>query len=272
MIIDFHTHIFPDKIAERSIEFLSAKSGVKNKIDGTAAGLVKSMEDGGVDLSVVLPVATKPQQFDSITRFAAEINEKYDGKLLSLGGIHPLDTDYKQHLKTLKNAGFKGIKLHPDYQDIFIDDINCKRLIYEASALDMIIVVHAGEDIGYGDPVHCPPQKTLDMINEIHPEKLVLAHLGGWEQWDDVLELLCGLDIWLDTAFCFEYIKPEMFDKILKKHGHKRILFATDSPWSGQKDYVERIERLLPDKAVRDAVTCGNAKELLYGTRDQKCQ
>ncbi len=265
MIIDFHTHIFPDKIVAPSIEFLSAKSGVKNNIDGTAAGLAKSMEQSGVDMSVVLPVATKPKQFDSITRFACEVNEKYAGRLLSFGGIHPLDEDCKAHLKALKNAGFKGIKLHPDYQDIFIDDIACKRIIYEASALDMIILVHAGRDIGYGDPVHCPPRKTLDVINEIRPEKLVLAHLGGWEQWDEVYELLCGKNVWLDTAFCLEYIKTEGFYEILKRHGYKRILFATDSPWSPQKGYIERMQRLLPEKAIYDAVMGENAKELLYG-------
>ena len=265
MIIDFHTHIFPEKIAAPSIDFLSAKSGVKNNIDGTAEGLVKSMDESGVDLSVVMPVATKPKQFDSITRFACEINEKHAGKLLSFGGIHPLDEEYKNHLKTIKNAGFKGIKLHPDYQDTFIDDINCKRIIYEASALGLITVVHAGRDIGYGDPVHCPPQKTLSVINEIRPEKLVLAHLGGWEQWDEVYELLCGLDIWFDTAFCLEYIKTESFYEILKKHGCKRILFATDSPWSPQKGYIERMQKLLPEKSVFDTIMGENAKELLYG-------
>ncbi|MBQ9519680.1 MAG: amidohydrolase family protein, partial [Firmicutes bacterium] len=193
------------------------------------------------------------------------VNEKYKGKLLSFGGIHPLDEDYKAHLKTVKNAGLKGIKLHPDYQDAFIDDIHCKRIIYEASALGLIVLVHAGRDIGYGDPVHCPPEKTLEVINEIKPEKLVLAHLGGWEQWDEVYERLCSQNVWFDTAFCLEYIKTESFYGILKKHGYRRILFATDSPWSPQKDYIERMRALLPEKTVFDAVMGENAKELLYG-------
>ncbi len=272
MIIDFHTHIFPEKIAERSISFLSAKSGVKNNIDGTAEGLVKSMADSGVDLSVVLPVATKPQQFDSINRFACEINEKYEGKLLSFGGIHPLDEDYKTHLRQIKNSGLIGIKLHPDYQDAFIDDKGCKRIIYEASSLGLITVLHAGRDIGYGDPVHCPPEKSLAVINEIKPEKLVLAHLGGWEQWDAVAELICGENVWLDTAFCLEYIKTESFYEILEKHGYERILFATDSPWSPQKGYIDKITAMLPEKSIRDAVMGGNAGRLLYGEKGQKGQ
>ncbi len=263
MTIDFHTHIFPDKIAHKTIEFLSAKSGIKNKTDGTVTGLYESMQKSGVKLSVVLPVATKPSQFASINRFACEVNEKFDGKIISFGGLHPESENYKEELRQIKNMGLKGIKLHPDYQEIFIDDIACKRVIYEASALGLIIAVHAGMDIGYPDPVHCPPQKMRAVIDEIHPEKLVLAHMGGWKQWDDVERLLCGQNVWLDTAFSFEYMQKEQFEHIVQKHGFDRILFATDSPWSAQDDYVKRAEALLPDKKVRDAVLGENAKKLL---------
>lgn len=267
MIIDFHTHIFPDKIAEKTIEYLSAKSGIKNNTDGTAEGLYKSMQAGGIDLSVVLPVATKPSQFASINRFACELNEKYDGSLFSFGGIHPYSDDMKNELKLIKSWGLKGIKLHPDYQGVFIDDEKCKSLIYEASALGLIITVHAGRDIGFPEPVHCPPDKMSALIREIKPEKLVLAHLGGWDQWDEVEQLICGSDVWLDMAFCLEYIKKEQLEAILKKHGYKRILFATDSPWSPQDGYLKQMTEFLPDGQVRDAVLGGNARRLLYGDR-----
>ncbi len=265
MIIDFHTHIFPDKIADRTIAFLSAKSGIKNNTDGTADGLVRSMDENGVDLSVVLPVATKPSQFRSITEYACLVNEKYAGRLFSFGGIHPYSENYKQELKTIKSLGLKGIKLHPDYQDFFIDDIRAKRLIYEASALDLIIAVHAGTDIGYGEPVHCPPEKSLEVIKEVRPEKLVLAHMGGWEQWDRVEKLLCGENIWLDTAFCLEFMPPEQFKSLVEKHGHERILFATDSPWSPQGDYIRKMRDLFPDDEIFAAVMGGNAERLFNG-------
>ncbi len=263
MIVDFHTHIFPDKIAPKTIEFLSAKSGIKNNTDGTVSGLYESMQKSGVDMSVVLPVATKPSQFNSINRFACEVNEKYEGKILSFGGLHPYSENYKEELKAIKNMGLIGIKLHPDYQEVFIDDIACKNVIYEASALGLIILVHAGRDIGYPDPVHCPPEKMRSVIDEIKPEKLVLAHMGGWEQWDMVEELLCGENVWLDTAFSLEYIKNEQFERIIEKHGYERILFATDSPWSPQKEYIKKITELLPDEKVRKAILGENARRLI---------
>ena len=264
MIIDFHTHIFPDKIAERSVKYLAEKSGIEHNTDGTVAGLLKSMEEGRIDLSVVLPVATKPEQFSSITKFACFLNETYDN-IHSFGGLHPLSENYKEELNIIKREGLKGVKLHPDYQGMFIDDIRYKRIIYEASALGLIVLLHAGRDIGYPEPVHCPPDRTLRVIEEIRPEKLVLAHLGGWRQWDAVEELLCGKNVWLDTAFCLEYISKEQFFRIIETHGFEKILFATDSPWSVQGDYVNRMEALIEDEGVRNAILGGNAERLLNG-------
>ena len=127
MIIDFHTHVFPEKIAERTLGILAEKSKIAPETDGTVHGLLSSMEEAGVDTSVILPVVTAPKQFASIMRFGLEINEAYGylekswekkkmPKLISFGGIHPDSADYKGELKALAEAGFPGIKIHPDYQ------------------------------------------------------------------------------------------------------------------------------------------------------------
>lgn len=263
MIIDFHTHIFPDKIAARSIEALSKVSGVKAATDGTLNGLLVSMERSGVDLSVILPVVTKPSQFESINTFAAKVNEQYEGKLLSFGGIHPDSEDYKAELKCIKELGLPGIKLHPDYQGVLIDDIRYMRIIEYADALGLTILVHAGIDIGLPEPVHCPPDKARKVLDTLKPKKLVLAHMGGWKQWNEVYEYLAGEPVYLDTAFCFDYMSREDFLKLCEKHGMDKILFATDSPWSDSKRDMEMINSMpLADEAKR-AIFSGNAMRLL---------
>ena len=77
MIIDFHAHIFPDKIAHKTIDMLSEKGGIPPFSDGTLSGLVSNMVDAGIDISVNLPVLTNPTQFDSVNRFALQINESF---------------------------------------------------------------------------------------------------------------------------------------------------------------------------------------------------
>ncbi len=262
MIIDFHTHTFPDKIAARTIEKLENCAHIKAFTDGTRDGLKASMEEAGVDLSIVLPVVTRPDQFESVNRFACKQNEQEE-KLLSFGGIHPRTEHYREELREIKEMGLKGIKLHPDYQDVKIEEMCCKRIIDYATELGLIISVHAGVDIGLPDPVHCTPQGVKEVLKEVQPNKLVLAHYGGWKLWDEVEELLVGEDVFFDTAFTQGYISDEQFLRILANHGAEKILYATDSPWSGQRESIEYLSSLPIPKEQLDLIFYQNAQKLL---------
>ena len=81
MIIDFHTHAFPEKIAARTIEALISNVSrisdypMQNCTDGTASGLLDVEKRAGVDLAVVLPIVTNPKQTETVNRVARETNE-----------------------------------------------------------------------------------------------------------------------------------------------------------------------------------------------------
>ena len=270
-IIDFHTHTFPDKIAEKTIASLGKVAGVKAQTNGTLQGLMESMERTGVDYSVILPVVTRSEQFQSINNFAAQINNKYGDKVHSFGGIHPLTQNYKKELNYIKSLGLKGIKLHPDYQGAMIDDIGYKHIIDYASSLDLVIVVHAGIDIGIPHPVHCPPEKSAVVIDELQPPKLVLAHMGGWKQWDAVEQYLIGKHVYLDTAFCHDYIEKKQFERIVKQHGVDKILFATDLPWEDPKATMELVENASLSETEKNMIYMANACRLL-GIRQDKIE
>lgn len=266
MIIDFHTHIFPEKLAVRTITKLAAAAHVKAFSDGREESLLRSMESAGVDLSVVLPVVTKPEQFDNVNRFAVSLNEKYEGRdvrILSFGGIHPDSPDYKMQLREIKQMGLQGIKLHPDYQGTYFDDLKYMRILGEASALGLVTVVHAGIDIGFPNHVHCTVGRICRVLDEVAPQKLVLAHLGGFRQWEEVEQSVAGRDVYLDTAYTEGIIGDEIFLKILKKHGAEKILFATDSPWSGQAESLAHIRRLVENKREQEQILGLNALRLL---------
>ena len=298
MVIDFHTHIFPDKIAAKTIESLGAVAGVNAATDGTLNGLLDSMQKSGVNQSVIMPVCTKAEQFDSVNTFAKKINDTYEGKLISFGGIHPDCENPKKKLKYIKSLGIPGIKIHPDYQRVMIDDVRFMRIIEYANELGLIILTHAGFDIGLPEPVHCPPDKMRKVLDILKPEKMVLAHLGGWKQWDEVYEYLAGENVYLDTAFMvgvnvnhkknmtilsedkqkensffedkikyMEYIEQDLFLKILKKHGADKILFATDSPWSNAAVGIEYIRNLAISEEEKKQILSENAMRLLNRQR-----
>lgn len=266
MIVDFHTHIFPEKIAARTIEKLENAANVKAFTDGREESLVSSMEEAGVDVSVILPVVTRPEQFNTVNEFAAQLNEKYQEKqhrLLSFGGIHPDTLDFKRELRIIKDLGLQGIKLHPDYQNTYFDDIKYMRILDYAAELGLVTVVHSGVDIGFPDHTHCTPERILRVMDEVAPEKMVLAHYGAFGLWEDVERLIAGENVYLDTSYTFGFIEDATFVRILETHGADKVLFATDSPWSGQKESLAQLDRLVTDKNDLDKILGKNAEKLL---------
>ncbi len=263
MIIDFHTHVFPDKIARKTIDFLAQKSNNVPDFDGTVEGLKTQMETAGVTLAVSLPVVTNPTQFDSILSFAEHVNQTEEN-IISFAGIHPLCDNLEEKLELVKNANIKGIKIPPDYQGVFIDDERYIKILEICKKLDLIVVTHAGIDCGFrGCPVMCPPDRVKKVIDKVGHNKFVLAHMGGSEMFDEFLSLVAGSDVYIDTAYVLKYLSKEQFLKILEKHGEDKILFATDSPWSNMASDIEILKSFVEDKEILNKILYKNALKLL---------
>ena len=280
MIIDMHTHIFPEKISENVIEKLSRVVGISAFTDGTLKGLKSSMDAAQIDLSVILPVATNTSQVEKINSSAAALNEEHfsDG-IISFGCIHPDYTNYREELRRVKNYGLKGIKIHPVYQDTNLDDIKFLHILYRAAELDLIVIAHAGLDIGFPGIVRCSPQMAKKVVEEVGDFKFVLAHMGGWRNWDDVLKVLADTKVFIDTAFSTGEIIPRsdfhwaeedlkmlnaaQFMNFVKIFGSERILFGTDSPWTSQKDSIAFIDNLSLTNTDKNKILGLNAKNLL---------
>lgn len=263
MIIDFHTHIFPDKMAVRTIEHLSKSGGIPAFSDGTASGLCAEMERGGVDLSVALPVLTSPAQFDSVNRYAEAINRE-SKSIISFAGIHPRCENISEKMQSIRARGFLGVKIHPDYQEAFIDDDGYIEILEAAKREGLIVVAHSGVDGAYrGLPVRCTPSRAKRVIDSVRPEKFVLAHYGANEMFSEVIESLAGERVYFDTAYILSYIGDADFHKILEKHGADKILFATDSPWTDVRASVERLRSFSLDEKTEEMIFSGNAKSLL---------
>ena len=276
MIIDMHTHTFPDKIAASTLDKLKHMGGTEPFTDGTVAGLRRSMAAAGVDCSVVLPVATNPRQVVHVNDASARISETAEQTgVLSFGCMHPDFEDYKGELRRIRELGLRGIKLHPPYQSVDFDDVRYLRILEEAFALDLVVVTHAGIDIGVPG-MWCTPDQVLRVLAQVGPGKLVLAHMGGWQLWDEVEEKLAGAPVYFDTAFTIGAVRPlegratdvtlmepERFVRLARRHGMDHILFGTDSPWGGQREGVEDMERLPLAPEEREAVLGGNARRLL---------
>ena len=279
MIIDFHAHTFPDSIAARAVDSLSKEAHIVPHTDGTVSGLLDSMDKGGIDMSVLLPVATASSQVESINDKALRNNEKYGDRLCSFGCIHPENSRFKEELRRLKNNGIKGIKIHPVYQNEDIDSKTFLDIIYAACENDLIVITHAGLDIGFPGVVRCSPKMCRNVINAIGEFKFVLAHMGGWRNWDEVPLYLEDTTALLDTSFSSGRIQAlsdgywdnkdkgmldtDGFMKLINAFGSDRLLFGSDSPWSDQKEATTFIKGLPIDENDATRILSGNACQLL---------
>ncbi len=267
MLIDFHTHIFPDKIAPKTIETLAKNGNTPPYSDGTLSGLVACMGRADASVSVALPVLTNPASFESINRFAVGVNSSLADKkrrIISFGAIHPDCDDIEGKLRQLKELGFLGVKLHPEYQNTDINADGNVKIIRAAAELDMIVSVHAGVDGAYrGLPVRCRPDLVLDLLSKVSHPKLVLAHLGGNELFGEVAEKLCGKNVYFDTAYVLRHIDKDTFMRIYEKHGEDKILFATDSPWSDIAEDADILRSYGLGATAEQKILGGNAQKLL---------
>jgi len=267
MIIDFHTHAFPDAIAAKTIPMLAEKAHTTPYTDGTADGLAAALAAAHADLGIVLPVVTKVSQFRSVNAFAAELCRR-DG-LVSFGGIHPDDGDIPGHMAEIKALGLPGVKIHPDYQQTSIDDPRYVQIAREAVRLGLILVTHAGVDDGFPETVHCPPERAARFLDEVYggeePEEpmIVFAHGGGNRMYDGVIAHLAGRNVYFDLSYIFSCADPAKITEVIRAHGAERILFGSDCPWGDVAAGVEFVRGLPLSEAEKAAILGENARALL---------
>ncbi|MBR0283445.1 MAG: amidohydrolase family protein [Oscillibacter sp.] len=281
MIVDFHTHTFPDKIAAPTVDKLQSAAHIRPFTDGTVSALSASMRAAGVTYSVNMPVATSPRQVTQINDTAARTNERTpETGVLSFGCMHPDYDGYRAELARVASLGIRGVKLHPPYQGADFDDIRYLRILDRAGELGLVVLTHAGLDIGLPDANRVTPGMIARAVLATGPVTLICAHMGGWRQWDDVEELLPDTGVYLDTSFSLGRITPnndgypwaeaelplmrrEQFARIVRAFGAERILFGTDSPWGEQAEALRLIRELPLASGEQAAILGGNAARLL---------
>jgi uncharacterized protein len=263
-IIDFHTHIFPDHLAQRALAVLTENAhGVRPYTDGTLSGLRASMKKNNVTQSVLLPIATKASQVRTINESCAG---PASGDCIPFGTLHPDTTDIDQEISLLRSIGVKGIKLHPEYQNFYIDNQRFFPMYEALSSAGLIVLFHAGKDPGPFTCDHALPQAFATIFCNFPRLKMVVAHLGGWMVWEDVERYIADLPVYFDTAAVREFLPAAQFLRLSRKHGIDRILFGTDSPWYDQGEDLAWLDSMNLSSDEKEKILFKNAQNLLGET------
>ena len=235
-IIDFHTHIYPDGIAEKGSRGISEFYGIPHSCIGSADVLSERSKAAGIAHSLLLPVAIKAENVRHINEFTAQV-VKSRSEFSGFGAIHADMDDIPGELKYIRDLGLKGIKLHPDIQGFPTDD---KRLypMYDAISGKMPVLIHCG-DPRYDNS---GPERLRRVLDDFPALQVIGAHLGGWSMFEKAFEYLHDTDCCFDFSSCMMFLGRDETKRYIKRYGADRILFGTDFPlW----DPVTEVERFM---------------------------
>jgi predicted TIM-barrel fold metal-dependent hydrolase len=259
-IVDFHTHAFPDELADRAMNLLAEEGDVKPRLDGKISSLLRSMDASGIEKSVVCSIATKPSQFDPILSWCRKIRSE---RIVPFPSLHPQDPRFSERISEIKREGFKGIKFHPYYQDFRIDDERLFPIYEKISRENLIVLIHTGFDFAFERIRKADPAKIVRVVESFPDLKIMTSHLGAWDDWDEVERHIAGRKIFMEISFSLEYLNPDSVKRIINAHPADHIFFGTDSPWADQGKTLELLKGLNLGRELESLILRDNAIRLL---------
>ncbi|MDR0381563.1 MAG: amidohydrolase [Oscillospiraceae bacterium] len=238
MVIDFHTHVYPDKVAGKAIDSVAKFYTITVQGGGTVEDLLACGRRGGVDRFVILPVAGVPAQVESINNFTAETC-RANPQLTGFGTLHGDMEHPEDEIARILSLGLRGIKLHPDMQRFRIDDEGMYG-IYDMIQGRMPLLLHCGDyRYDYSNPARLA--KVLDLFPRL---TVIAAHFGGWSLFDLAWEYLCNRPCYLDVSSSIMFLGPRRAAELIRMYGAERILFGSDYPMWDPGEEKRRVDAL----------------------------
>ncbi len=256
-IVDFHAHIFPQKVEPQAVDFLSNYYSMPITHSAVFDKLMESAAEINVDKIVIHSTATKPSQVESINNFIA--SKLGDSRVVGFGTLHPDYPDIENEIDRIKSLGLRGIKFHSDFQDFDIDSKRMHR-IYSYVDKSLPILMHLGDEVRDSSS----PIRLANVMDEFPNITFIGAHLGGYLRWHEAEKCLFGRDVYLDTSSAVRCMDKKLAEHIIKSHGVDRILFGTDYPLAGHKEELELFLSLDLTPEEQEKILWKNAYKLLF--------
>jgi predicted TIM-barrel fold metal-dependent hydrolase len=263
-VLDFHNHIFPEKVATQVTHSLKKERGFTSYGTGTVSGLKEEMKVSGVKLCLTFAVSVSPSLVESANTWI--LSQKGDG-LIPIGSIHPLYENFKPELKRLKEAGIKGIKFHSLFQNFHPDDEKAFPLYEEISHQGMFCIFHSGPGLRSKpeEEVLATPERIGRLLDIFPKISMVVAHFGGFRMTEEAKKWILGRNTYIDTSYppglCLQ--PQDWVLDLMQRHDPDRILFGTDTPFARQKEDIEYLLKLPISADLKEKILWKNGRNLL---------
>ncbi len=259
-IIDAHAHIYPVKIAEKATAAIGEFYDIKMAMPaGVPERLIEVGKKAGISRFVVHSCATKAAQVRSINEFIKRETEERK-EFLGFMTLHEdlTEEEIAEEVEWCVKNGFKGVKLHPDFQKFYIDGENAEK-IYRAVGDKLPILFHTGDDrYEYSKPI-----RLARIAKKYKNVNFIGAHFGGYRCWDE-LDCYTGLDnVYFDTSSSLPFISVEKAKTLIRKFGVEKFFFGTDFPMWDATEELGRFLKIPLKDSEREKILAQNLKMLL---------
>ena len=259
MLIDIHTHIYPDKIARKAADSVRDFYDLEGSLqmDGTVDMLLKRGAEAGISHFVVLPVSNGPTHVRSINNFILEQTKTHDN-FIGFGTVHAAMENIEEEVDRILSVGLKGIKMHPDSQRFNIDD---ERLfpVYDAIRGRIPVLLHMG-DRRY-DFSH--PARLRKVLAQFPDLKVIAAHFGGYSMFETARENLEDTDCVFDISSAMMFMQPGEAEGYINRYGAERMAYGTDYPLWDPVTEVQRFHSLKLTGEQFDQISYKTARRIL---------
>lgn len=261
-IIDFHAHIYPEKIAQKAAESIGEFYNIDMSASGTAENLIKSGSKVGITNYLVHSVAVDGAHVETINNYISSECEKHP-EFYGFGTMH---ADYENKIdeaERIKSLGLYGVKIHPDTQKYNMDDESMFDLYDFLSENHMPLLIHCG-DYRY-DYSH--PRRLKNILRKFPKLTVVGAHFGGWSVHDLALEYLLDENCYLDCSSSFQMTGLKRGRELIKLYGAERMVFGSDFPmWDPAHELEVLMSMGFSDEEYK-LMLCENAKKILFDNK-----
>jgi len=266
MIIDAHTHIFPEEIiSQREHYFINEPAfqllykSPKTKMV-TAKETLAMMEQEEVDRAVVFGIPW--QQMELTQRHndvVLEAVQQHSDRFLGLCCVDPLQKNATQEVERCLKAGCVGVGEIAFYDSDITDEIieALEPVMSLCQQFDRPVLIHANEPVGRTYPGKSPStiKQLYKMICRFPQTKIILAHFGGGlffyaslkEETKDIFQ-----NLWIDCAAAPYLYQPQIYQISTSLLGEDKLLFGSDFPLLPPSRYFEEMEKIgLSDTQLR---------------------
>lgn len=259
MIIDAHTHVWPDALAEKALT-ANRLPGLSPIGDGKAGTLASGMAERGIGHSVALGVAGAGRHVDRTNEFVASLDR---GTFTPFGSVH-VDLPVEENLASLRRHGIHGVKVHPLFQGY---GLRHERLweLFEAFGDEIGVIVHVGA--GGSGVVNdlSTPRMLREIVRAFPSLRLVACHFGGYHMLTEAEDELWDLDVVLETSWppSVAHVDPSTVRRLISRHGTDRIVFGSDWPMTDPASEIDAIRALDLGDDAESAILGGNLRRVL---------